>query len=68
MKTNTTVSPEIQRRFLAVDEPIVKDDLLTISVSSEFPVERGFYLFSTSLTTQIGEVVVVGLLLLFYST
>ena len=42
MKTNTIVSPEIQRRFLAVDEPIVKDDLLTISVSSEFPVERGF--------------------------
>ena len=37
-----TATKEIQRRFLAVDEPIVKDDLLTISVSSEYPVERGF--------------------------
>ena len=37
-----TLTKEIQRRFLAVDEPIVKDDLLTISVSSEYPVERGF--------------------------
>ena len=37
-----TLTKEIQRRFLAVDEPIVRDDLLTISVSSEYPVERGF--------------------------
>ena len=37
-----TLTKEIQRRFLSVDEPIVKDDLLTISVSSEYPVERGF--------------------------
>ena len=37
-----TLTKKIQRRFLAVDEPIVKDDLLTISVSSEYPVERGF--------------------------
>ena len=37
-----TATKEIQRRFLAVDEPIVRDDLLTISVSSEYPVERGF--------------------------
>ena len=42
MTTDTLIKTEIQRRFLAVDEPIVKDDLLTISVSSEYPVERGF--------------------------
>ena len=42
MKTNTATKPEIQRRFLQIENELIKDNELTMSVSSEYPVERGY--------------------------
>ena len=42
MKT-TIATKEVQRRFIEVEDNLtVKDDVLTLSVSSEYPVEREF--------------------------
>ena len=40
--TKTPTKPEIQRRFLQIDDELIEDNQLTMSVSSEYPVERGF--------------------------
>ena len=42
MASSTKVKPEIQRRFLQIENELIKDNELTMSVSSEYPVERGF--------------------------
>ena len=40
MASSTKVKPEIQRRFLQIENELIKDNELTMSVSSEYPVER----------------------------
>ncbi len=42
MASSAKVKPEIQRRFLQIDDELIEDNQLTMSVSSEYPVERGF--------------------------
>ena len=42
MKTNTAIK-EIKRRFLDLDDNLaIKDDVFTLSVSSEYPVSREY--------------------------
>ena len=42
MTTDTLIKSDIQRRFISVEDNLsIKDDVVTLSVSSEYPVDRG---------------------------
>ena len=42
MTTDTLIKSDIQRRFISVEDNLsIKDDLISLSVSSEYPVDRG---------------------------
>ena len=42
MASSTKVKPERLRRFLQIEDELIKDNELTMSFSSEYPVEHGY--------------------------